>query len=50
MSVRLTFKLWYPSSAEVSIGGWAVSFLLVDRDGGKDVGYVATGFWAGKLS
>lgn len=39
--------LFFYVGAEVSIGGWAVSFLLADRQGGKDVGYVATGFWAG---
>lgn len=51
------------NSAEVSIGGWAVSFLLIERGGSADVGYVScvillmpgdpltlllrTGFWTG---
>ncbi|GAA5922828.1 hypothetical protein JCM3775_006151 [Rhodotorula graminis] len=33
--------------AEVSMGGWVVTFLLENRDAGADAGYVATGFWFG---
>lgn len=33
--------------AEVSLGGWIVSFLLDYRKGPPSVGYVASGFWAG---
>ncbi|KAL8291864.1 hypothetical protein RQP46_002122 [Phenoliferia psychrophenolica] len=33
--------------AEVSMGGWIVSFLIDERGGGPSAGYVATGFWAG---
>ncbi|KZT29770.1 MFS efflux transporter [Neolentinus lepideus HHB14362 ss-1] len=34
--------------AEVSLGGWIVSFLISSRDGNPaNVGYVASGFWGG---
>ncbi|GJN87089.1 hypothetical protein Rhopal_000034-T1 [Rhodotorula paludigena] len=33
--------------AEVSMGGWIVTFLMENRSGGADAGYVATGFWLG---
>jgi fucose permease len=33
--------------AEVANGGWIVSFLLKDREGGPDIGYVSTGFFLG---
>ncbi|KAK9899797.1 MFS general substrate transporter [Cystobasidium minutum MCA 4210] len=33
--------------AEVSIGGWVVSFLLDERDGPVSAGYVSSGFWGG---
>ncbi|KAF4620264.1 hypothetical protein D9613_001062 [Agrocybe pediades] len=32
---------------EVTIGGWIVTFMLVERDGGAASGYVASGFFAG---
>ncbi|GAA6052974.1 hypothetical protein JCM3770_001157 [Rhodotorula araucariae] len=40
------FLMLYVGS-EVSMGGWIVTFLLTSRNGGNDVGYVATGFWLG---
>ncbi|KAK4048968.1 hypothetical protein OIO90_005603 [Microbotryomycetes sp. JL221] len=40
------FILVYVGS-EVSIGGWIITFLIENRDGGASAGYVATGFWAG---
>jgi len=33
--------------AEVSIGGWIVSYVIKERSGGHSAGYVASGFWAG---
>ncbi|SCZ95104.1 BZ3500_MvSof-1268-A1-R1_Chr11-3g03605 [Microbotryum saponariae] len=33
--------------AEVSMGGWIVTFLIDNRNGGPSAGYVATGFWGG---
>ncbi|WEJ97777.1 hypothetical protein PSN45_005338 [Yamadazyma tenuis] len=33
--------------AEVSMGGWIVTYLLDYRNGGHVVGYVASGFWGG---
>ncbi|GAA6010038.1 hypothetical protein JCM10207_007529 [Rhodosporidiobolus poonsookiae] len=33
--------------SEVSMGGWVVTFLIENRDGGPDAGYVATGYWLG---
>lgn len=40
------FTFFY-QGAEVSIGGWIVTFLQESRNGGKSVGYVASGFWSG---
>lgn len=41
------FVLFY-QGAEVSIGGWIVTFLLDYRHGNPDtMGYVASGFWGG---
>ncbi|GAA5960701.1 hypothetical protein JCM8115_001803 [Rhodotorula mucilaginosa] len=42
------FVLLYVGS-EVSMGGWIVTFLLDNRNGGADAGYVATGFWFGLM-
>ncbi|GAA5839352.1 hypothetical protein JCM9279_005914 [Rhodotorula babjevae] len=33
--------------AEVSMGGWVVTFLIAEREAGASAGYVATGFWFG---
>ncbi|SCV73590.1 BQ2448_7516 [Microbotryum intermedium] len=40
------FILVYVGS-EVSMGGWIVTFLIDNRNGGPSAGYVATGFWGG---
>ncbi|GAA5926720.1 MFS transporter [Sporobolomyces koalae] len=40
------FILFYVGS-EVSMGGWIVTFLIDNRNGGPSAGYVATGFWLG---
>lgn len=48
--VQLRFSLTgnYLQGAEVAIGGWTVSFLIASRGGDPaEVGYVASGFWAG---
>ncbi|KAM0750462.1 MFS general substrate transporter [Meredithblackwellia eburnea MCA 4105] len=44
--VFATFAFIYVG-AEVSMGGWIVTFVLHERNGGSSAGYVATGFWAG---
>ena len=31
----------------VSVGGWAVAYLIDERGGGVSVGYVESAFWAG---
>ncbi|GAA5864112.1 hypothetical protein JCM8547_005138 [Rhodosporidiobolus lusitaniae] len=33
--------------SEVSMGGWIVTFLVDNRGGGPDSGYVASGYWLG---
>ncbi|ODV95858.1 hypothetical protein PACTADRAFT_49301 [Pachysolen tannophilus NRRL Y-2460] len=44
----LTLFVFNYQAAEVSMGGWIVSFLENYRDGNKSsIGYVASGFWAG---
>ncbi|GAA5875339.1 hypothetical protein JCM8547_003208 [Rhodosporidiobolus lusitaniae] len=35
--------------AEVSMGGWIVTFMQTDRNGGPDAGYVASGYWFGLM-
>ncbi|GEM08853.1 MFS efflux transporter [Rhodotorula toruloides] len=35
--------------AEVSMGGWIVTFMIDKRNGGPDAGYTATGFWFGLM-
>jgi fucose permease len=42
------FTLLYVG-AEVSQGGWIVTFVQTERGGGPSAGYVATGFWLGLL-
>ncbi|GAA5889573.1 hypothetical protein JCM6882_007072 [Rhodosporidiobolus microsporus] len=42
------FTFLYVGS-EVAMGGWIVTFLINDRNGGSDAGYVATGFWLGLM-
>jgi fucose permease len=32
---------------EVTIGGWTVTFIITDRGGGENTGYISTGFFAG---
>ena len=32
---------------EVSIGGWIVTFIINERSGGRNSGYVSSGFWGG---
>ncbi|KAL8278776.1 hypothetical protein RQP46_008845 [Phenoliferia psychrophenolica] len=47
-SFRLTFRIEEASAPEeVSMGGWIVTFIIDERDGGPSAGYVATGFWGG---
>lgn len=29
------------------MGGWIVTFLIENRSGGSQAGYIASGFWAG---
>ncbi|BGP25716.1 hypothetical protein JCM10295v2_004649 [Rhodotorula toruloides] len=42
------FILFYVG-AEVSMGGWIVTFMIDKRNGGPDAGYTATGFWFGLM-
>ncbi|GAA5980778.1 hypothetical protein JCM11641_002648 [Rhodosporidiobolus odoratus] len=35
--------------AEVSMGGWIVTFVIDNRNGGPDAGYVASGYWFGLM-
>ena len=32
---------------EVCIGGWIVTFVINERSGGRNSGYVSSGFWGG---
>ncbi|KAK9450346.1 major facilitator superfamily domain-containing protein [Limtongia smithiae] len=42
------FVLLFYQGAEVSIGGWIVSFIIETRHGNSSTsGYIASGFWAG---
>lgn len=44
----LSFFVLFYQGAEVSLGGWIVTFLLDYRKGNSNlVGYVASGFWGG---
>jgi fucose permease len=33
--------------AEVTVGGWIVTFLIAERGGGAEAGYVSSGFFGG---
>ncbi|ODV68128.1 MFS general substrate transporter [Hyphopichia burtonii NRRL Y-1933] len=43
----ISFWLLFYQGAEVSIGGWIVTFLLDYRGADNSSGYVASGFWGG---
>ncbi|GAA5863598.1 hypothetical protein JCM8547_003661, partial [Rhodosporidiobolus lusitaniae] len=45
--VSMALFLFLYVGSEVSMGGWIVTFLLDNRNGGPDVGYVASGYWLG---
>ena len=40
------FTLAYVGT-EVSIGGWIVTFIIQERNGGSSSGYISSGFFAG---
>ncbi|GAA5827386.1 hypothetical protein JCM11251_003789 [Rhodosporidiobolus azoricus] len=42
------FTFLYVGS-EVAMGGWIVTYMIEDRGGGSDAGYVASGFWFGLM-
>ena len=33
---------------EVTIGGWTITYIINQRDGGPSSGYISTGFFGGK--
>lgn len=35
--------------AEVTIGGWIVTFIRNERNGGPDAGYISSGFFGGLM-
>ncbi|CAH6723392.1 bypass of stop codon protein 6 [[Candida] jaroonii] len=43
----LAFFVFFYQGSEVALGGWIVTYLLNYRHGTHNVGYVASGFWAG---
>ena len=49
MHILAVFILVYVG-VEVTIGGWIVSYVIDERGGGPDSGYISSGFFAGELS
>ncbi|BGP17561.1 hypothetical protein JCM10213_004102 [Rhodosporidiobolus nylandii] len=47
-SFAILFCFLYVGS-EVSMGGWIVTWVRSDRNGGSDAGYIASGFWFGLM-
>ncbi|KAG9086157.1 hypothetical protein FS749_003879 [Ceratobasidium sp. UAMH 11750] len=46
--VQLTaFFVWVYVGAEVTTGGWIVTFVIEERGGGSSAGYISSGFFAG---
>ena len=43
----MSFFLFLYVGVEVSIGGWIVTFVINERSGGRNSGYVSSGFWGG---
>ena len=43
------FSLIYVG-AEVTIGGWTITYIIRQRGGGPSSGYISTGFFGGKKS
>ena len=48
MHILAVFILVYVG-VEVTIGGWIVSYVIDERGGGPDSGYISSGFFAGEL-
>ena len=48
MHILAVFSLVYVG-VEVTIGGWIVSYVIDERGGGPDSGYISSGFFAGEL-
>ncbi|KAG8748890.1 hypothetical protein FRC12_013736 [Ceratobasidium sp. 428] len=48
--VQLTaFFIWVYVGAEVTTGGWIVTFVIEERGGGPSAGYISSGFFAGTI-
>ncbi|KAL1744994.1 major facilitator superfamily domain-containing protein [Schizophyllum fasciatum] len=48
MHILAVFSLVYVG-VEVTIGGWIVSYVIDERGGGPDSGYISSGFFAGLM-
>lgn len=44
-----SFFVMCSSGIEIALSGWILTFLLEERDGNSNAGYVGTGFFGGKL-
>ncbi|QRW19083.1 major facilitator superfamily transporter [Rhizoctonia solani] len=45
----LAFFTWVYVGAEVTVGGWIVTFIIEERGGGASAGYVSSGFFGGLM-
>ncbi|QRW04845.1 major facilitator superfamily transporter [Ceratobasidium sp. AG-Ba] len=45
----LAFFVWVYVGAEVTTGGWIVTFVIEERGGGSSAGYISSGFFAGLM-
>ncbi|KAF9263216.1 MFS general substrate transporter, partial [Marasmius fiardii PR-910] len=43
----MAFYILVYVGVEVTIGGWIVSFMIRERNGGRDAGYISSGFFGG---
>ncbi|KAF7983466.1 hypothetical protein HWV62_21756 [Athelia sp. TMB] len=43
----LAFFILVYVGAEVTLGGWIVTFIISERDGGRSAGYISSGFFGG---
>ena len=49
MHILAVFSLIYVG-VEVTIGGWIVSYIIDERGGGPDSGYISSGFFGGECA
>ncbi|KAF8609125.1 MFS general substrate transporter [Ceratobasidium sp. AG-I] len=45
----MAFFIWVYVGAEVTIGGWIVTFVIEERGGGPSAGYISSGFFGGLM-